>query len=272
MFKRKPKPIKASDDIRDSMIDLTNRSLEFLATQDVDDNSEQIRLIYIQYLFGEIDEIQFGSRLRKLATPSQLNNWLFISGIIEFEEYEKTRLSLRRDEHMQRAKETDGFVERYANTQEMVERDYQRSLNALDLRLGKLDFIDYEIADADLMNQPYAKVFFTPSKENESQLNVDVRFNSKFIEILSKREGFQVLYDDEGNIEGDTLIEQWFHTAIIVMAGNMLKESDMDFFRSLTSEHPGAELVKRMEFDPDNLPEDIREELGDRFNNHGYYQ
>lgn len=277
MFRRKRKPFKSLEAFKTALSEVLSRGMTFLqeshtAKPDSVPTGEIIRTSYMQYLVGELSKDLFVELLNVYASPTERNDWLLIAGIIDYEKFETNRLKNIRDAGLERSAEIDGFVDMYAHSQEVIERNYQRKLNHLKMRLGEVNYIDYEIEDATLSCQPYAKVFFTPSRENEAQLNVDIRFNQLFIDALSERDGFEVRYDDDGNIVGDYLIEQWFQTAIIVMAGNMMKESDLDFFRSIASDHPGAELVQRLEFDSDELPEDIPPEDKEKLRHSGIYK
>lgn len=277
MFK-KVKTINSTDkyhDITDSYLQEANAFFQKMKARGELDTKLYLRHIVASYMFGYLNEKEFTDELKSYAPSDEPNivpDYLFMVGIYTYEEYEKSILKNNLRKSIESINKVDEFVEMYNDTEERIHKNYERKVNELEFRLGKVDFIDYEIRDSDLKDEPYAKVFFVPSKENTSQLEVDVRFNSLFLEKLAEREDFNSMRDSEGNIKEDLIIEEWFQTAIIVMAANMLKESDIDFFRSIASDNPGSELVQRLEFDRDGIPEDTREEVEEFIKNKSVYK
>jgi hypothetical protein len=210
------------------------------------------------YNHGLIDEIEFLSYVEKyedFESLREINDFKFKNSIISYHEYMLTDIEIDKDESLANgqqkvigsglSKENAIDIDPYVKTNIMCQ--YEKAIAKLNYRVGEIDHFDYELKIADINNDPYAKIVFVPDESGDStKLSIDARFNDIFVEGLNKREEFTPKFDDEGRLEKDDLVEQWFHTAVIVLAANMLKESDLDIFRSVSSDNPGVPIIEKI--------------------------
>lgn len=191
-----------------------------------------------------------------------MNQNLFIHNEVNYDEYVQTEMRIDRDEGLANIQKrsgstigmgySDDIMEPYAESN--VEYQYEKIKLLHSFRMGRIDSYEYDVKLADLNDEPYVAVIFSPvDHDDTSKLSVDARFNDKFISNLHTREEYTPKYDENDEIIGDELVEQWFHTAVIVMAANMLKETDLDIFRSVSEDNPGISLIEKLEFDDSSL-------------------
>lgn len=200
-----------------------------------------------------------------------VNKIKYMNQCIAYAEYMTNVLKIDYDESMQSSQHKalgsgesgewsiDPYVE------ENIKYRFNKALLELELRNGDIDFFDYEVRMAELNSDPYVAVLFKPEDSSDSsKLSIDARFNDSFVQELLKRDEYTPHYDENENLIKDDIVEQWFHTAIIVMAANMLKESDLDIFRSVSADNPAVPLIEKLEFDTDeleNLSETERQQI-----------
>lgn len=273
MFGRRIKKIKTSDDFVLTMGELFKNLREFVDSGNAD--RYQVAM-YAEMAFraNEITEAEFEEILLTVHDKDTVADFLYRHGVVSHFDYERRKVDAACEAAIQRIKteNIDPFLSGMETVEENILRNANKKINELNLRFGHVDFIDYEIEKANINEEPYVKVFFSPSEEGSDQLEIDIRYNEYFIERLKEREGFRHSHDEEGNLIVEDLVEQWFHTAIIVLAANMLKESDLDFFRSVSSDDPGAELIQRLEFDREAIPEEYREQMEEFMKHKGIYR
>lgn len=210
----------------------------------------------------------------EILSSHELINLKLRLGAIDLETYEKNIAKKVFDDYMEEIQRVNinDMDHLFTASSEAAEIKYRRALNEINLRFKQVDYIDYEIENSNITKTPYIKVFFSPKKDNTTELEIEIKYNDYFVNILSQREDYEKKYDDEGNIDTTDLLEQWFHTSIIVLAANMLKETDIDFFRSIVSDHPGSELINQLEFDRSLVPEDKLEQYDEIMKNKGIYK
>lgn len=191
-----------------------------------------------------------------------LTEFKFRNEYIDYRQYMIDMIQLDRDEslHINQRKEIGSSLKGNSTmtidpyVKDNIEYQYSKAMLELNFRLGEMDTIDYELQLAELNNESYAKVFFEPvDGGNSSELSIDVKFNDYFVKELEHHDGIEPKKDEDGNIDKDDVVEQWFHTAIIVLAANMLKETDLDSFRSVSEDHAGIPIIEELEFDDEEL-------------------
>lgn len=273
MFGRRVKKVKSHDDFCVTMTQLMETLKQYVDSGNAP-LADIIKYAEMAYGNGTLNDATLEEYLAPHLSPDALDGHLHRLGVLDHYEYEKRRIGHAAKASIARLHEDtlDPFLNGIESIEKNILRNANKQINELNLRYNKIDFIDYEIENSNINEEPYVKVFFTPSEENTSELEIDIRYNEHFVEKLKEREGFNHNYDEDGELLVEDLIEQWFHTAIIVLAANMLKESDLDFFRSVSSDDPGAELIQRLEFDRDAIPEELREKADEFMKYKGIYK
>ena len=258
--KSKLRKIETVDDMLDAYSELQNKSNQLIdkstLTYDV-----ALKLVNAGLLDIRDFEYIVTTLPNDYDAQRKLNEIKFRNNTIDFKQYTKTNIEIDKIESIENSKQKpigvnvdrkDWVVDPYI--QSNIDYQYSKATLELEFRTGDLDFYDYEIQMADLNNEPYAKVLFEPDYENNTKtLNVNARFNEYFTNDLKQRDEFTPQFDDEGRLIKDDLVEQWFSTAIIVMAANMLKETDLDIFRSVTNDNPGVPIIEELQFDDETL-------------------
>lgn len=258
--KSKLRKIETVDDMLDAYSELQNKSNQLIdkstLTYDV-----ALKLVTAGLLDIRDFEFVIETMPHDYDAQRKLNEIKFRNNTIDFKTYTKTNIEIDKIESIENSKQKpigvnvdrkDWVVDPYI--QSNIDYKYSKATLELEFRTGDLDFYDYEIQMADLNNEPYAKVLFEPDYENNTKtLNVNARFNEYFTNDLKQRDEFTPQFDDEGRLFKDDLVEQWFSTAIIVMAANMLKETDLDIFRSVTNDNPGVPIIEELQFDDETL-------------------
>lgn len=275
MFSKKVKKIKNSKDF-----DMTINQLEAELKKYVDSgmsNQRQIeKFADFCLLITESIGVEEYEKILCMAGYDDIyiNDKLFRNGVISHYDYEKKNIALQTSKAINKIinEKADPYLNGLENIKDNISLNSRKKMNEVNLRFGNIDFIDYEIENANIREEPYVKVFFTPSEDKTEELEIDIRYNDIFIDKLKEREGFRHLHDDDGNLVVEDLVEQWFHTAVIVLAANMLKETDLDFFRSISSDDPGSELIQKLEFDRESVPEEYRDQFDEFMKYKGIYR
>lgn len=257
--KDKVRKIKTYDDVITAHTELMNHAhrvidLSTLTLQEMNDLFDK-RVV-------SVDEyIEWLSHQGTFETRRKLNEVRFKNGLIEYDAFMKTDFEIDKDEaiDLNSRREIGSSLNRNSDVTidpyilSNIEYKFEKAMLDLEFRMGSIDNYEYELKMADLNNDPYAKVIFEPDVTNSSQLTIDARFNDIFVQDLSERDGLTPKFDDDGGVDKDDLVEQWFHTAVIVLGANMLRETDLDTFRSLSADNPGVPIVEKLEFDSADL-------------------
>lgn len=261
--KDKVKKLKTEEDVRQAYYELHRYAAEII---DFDSVSKQDLKTY--FLNGYMDSNTYISKLMRCVDVSdydglrELSETKFKYGHIDYRQYMIDMIQIDYDEAIEKntrkqigsslQSNTDNTIDPYVK--DNIDYQYNKAMLELQFRLGDMDNVDYELQLAELNNEAYAKVFFEPVDGGKSsELSIDVRFNDFFVDELTLHEGITATKDDDGNLDKDDIVEQWFHTAIIVLAANMLKENDLDSFRSVTEDHAGVSIIEELEFDDEAI-------------------
>lgn len=232
-------------------------------------------LITIQDFVKKYNDVQ------EYSLQRELNTLKFRHEMISYTEYQSNMIEIDRNEAIFNNKQKpigvdvnrdEWSVDPYV--QENIDYQYTKAKLDLSFRTGDVEFYDYQLKLADLNNEAYAKVVFEPDYENNSKtLNVDARFNDIFIDDLHSRSEFTPNFNDDGSLNRDDLVEQWFSTAIIVMAANMLRETDLDIFRSVSNDNPGVPIIETLQFDDETLDQlgEIERQQLEEIEKHGRF-
>lgn len=254
--KAKIRKVKTVDDVMDAYGELAYKLPQLI--NEVDIPFEQACTLCRMGLLGVYELIRRYSHLEHdFEIQRKLNELSFRHELIAYEDYVLRNIEIDKDEAITINKQKpiginvnpdEWIVDPYV--QSNIDYQYNKAKLELSFRMSKTNFYEYELQMADLNNDPYAKVVFEPDYENNTKtLNVNARFNEYFTDDLKKRDEFTPKFDDDGRLLKDDLVEQWFSTAIIVMAANMLKETDLDIFRSVTNDNPGVPIIEELQFD-----------------------
>lgn len=286
MFKNKVKKLKTDDDIDSANKELYDKWVEHVNQKYLEgDTFKERELNEIRFRFGRISHYDYELIKNKLSDDDEFEKEKkrldidFSHQKIGFREYQKQRIELDKEKTLQNINVEESnlsSVNLNKSITENIESEYLRNMNELKFRFSEVDYIEYEIEKNNINKEPFVRVYLEPHDKltNSSELVVDVRHNALFIEHLEKQEQYEKQYDDEtGELDVGYLIEQWLHTNIIVLAANMLKETDLDFFRSVDSDDENSvSIIENVQFDTSEMSEEDAQKAREMTDNRRFYK
>lgn len=235
-------------------------------------------IIKIRYLnnINEISDYEFQKNLNILVEKQELESCIDTQKPEIEHKYIVKQLELEyENEHIDKYEYLSGLNTAFYNKEITISPDsHHEEINLqaekeqlkIDYDMGKIDYDQYDKKSSTLNKKVWYKFRVNLSKDNPSEWEFDIDYNSYFVEWLQMN-GYElpesVINETPEEELDDTLIEYWFKNNMTRISAGFLRSDDGNSFRSVVANDPSSAIIEELEIDNMEKPEGMEDHAFD---------